>query len=272
MGDENNQNSGDEHNTEEVEQQGSSSAEGTHEGQSGEGGEGQNGEGQQGGKNTVSMSEEKFAEILSTVVGSREGARQEEKEPELTKEQVEKLLNVYKVDEKTLVDMLGEDRKVGATTLQKVIDAVVLQANTMADARIQQVLNKLHEERLAPLERFYQEAQANRETESFYTKNPELKPYEFVVDGVSAKLDAANFKGSKEQFLAEIARTSHEVLKAMGVTVKKGANGNNANRVSSGGGSRMSSLSTGSGQRSAGGGGDGQKNRKPGMAIFDDQE
>jgi len=238
-------------------------------GDTGKGADDKGGEGDKGTEKPVT--EDRLAEVLETLV-----AKRDEKQPEkqYTPEEIDQLLQVYKPSEKLITDLRAEDPKVALAAIKELTAGVIKQANTMADLRIQQIVGDLREKELTPLQRYYQEAAAQREEQAFYTKNDDLKPYELIVNAVTAKIEASGKQfDSKEKVFDEIARVSREAIKSMGITPKKGANGS-AGRTSSSSGSRMSALSSGSGGRAAGGGGAGgnSADRKPGMAVFDADE
>ncbi len=215
------------------------------------------------------VTEERLTEVLEALVTRRED--EPAKPKEYTPEEIDQLLQVYKPSEKLIIDLRAEDPKVALAAIKELVGGVIKQANTMADLRIQQIVGDLREKELTPLQRYYQEAAAQREEATFYGKHDDLKPYELIVNAVSEKLEASGKKfDSKEKLFDEIARVSREAIKSMGITPKKGANGS-AVRPSPQGGSRMSALSSGSGGRVAGGGTVEDK-RRPGMAIFDETE
>ena len=216
------------------------------------------------------VTEERLTQVLETLVsGIADKGEKSEQQKELSQEEIEQLLNVYKPTEKLVDDLAHEDKKVRLAAIKELVSGVVKQSNTMADARVQQLIGEMREKEIVPLQRYYEEVAARREEETFYAKNDDLKPYELIVNSVSAKLEAAGKKfDSKDKLFDEIARVSREAIKSMGIT-PKGATGKQASRASSNGGSRMSALSGGSGGRVAGGGTTGEKDRKPGMAIFD---
>jgi hypothetical protein len=219
------------------------------------------------------VTEERLTQVLETLVtGMADKGSKGEQTKELSQEEIETLLNVYKPTEKLVDDLAHEDKKIRLAAIKELVSGVVKQSNTMADARIQQLIGEMREKEITPLQKYYEEVAARREEETFYAKNDDLKPYELIVNAVSAKLEAAGKKfDDKGKLFDEIARVSREAIKSMGITPKKGATGS-ASRVSSNGGSRMSALSGGSGGRAAGGSSGGSDNRRPGMAIFDDKE
>jgi hypothetical protein len=215
------------------------------------------------------LTEDRLTAVLENLVAKREEG---EKPKEYTQDEIDQLLQVYKPSDKLVTDLRAEDPKVAIAAIKELVGGVIKQANTMADLRIQQIVADLREKEMAPLQRYYQEEAARREEEKFYSKNDDLKPYELVVNAVTAKMEQSGKKfDSKEKAFDEIARLSREAIKSMGIT-PKGATGKLASRTSSQGGSRMSTLSSGSGGRVAGGGDDNGKKRNPVMAIFDDSE
>jgi len=215
--------------------------------------------------------EERITAVLETLVSKRDDSTTD-KPKEYTQDEIDQLLQVYKPSEKLITDLRAEDPKIAVGAIKELVAGVIKQANTMADLRIQQIVGDLREKELTPLQRYYQEAAAAREEQTFYSKNEDLKPYELIVNAVTEKLERSGKTfDDKQKAFDEIARVSRDAIKSMGITPKKGASGS-AGRTSSSSGSRMSTLSSGSGGRVAGGGSGAEDKRRTGMAIFDDSE
>jgi hypothetical protein len=250
---------GDQANLEGNEEQGGEGGEGGDE--EGEGGEG---EGEKPDKPATGLTKDDITDILSRVMPS--GGERETRQPDrqYTQDEIDKMLNVWKPDASFLRKMgFAEPTAEQLSAINELRDNLVRQANTMSEARIQQLFTERQKE-IDEVRGYIYEQRAQAATSAFFAKNPELKPYEEIVDAVSAKLDASGFKApSQDKVFEEIARNTTEVLKRMNVKVeKKGGKPT---------GNRMAQLA-GGGQGGGDGGGKGGGKRKPGMEIFDESD
>ena len=252
---------GDQANLEGNEEQGG--GEGGEGGDDDEGGEGGDDEGGKG-KPATGLTKDDITDILSRVMPS--GGEREQRQPDrqYTQDEIDKMLNVWKPDAGFLRKMgFAEPTAEQLSAINELRDNLVRQANTMSEARIQQLFTERQKE-IDEVRGYISEQRAQAATNAFFAKNPELKPYVEIVDAVSAKLDASGFKApSQDKVFEEIARNTTEVLKRMNVKVEK-KGGKSA-------GNRMAQL-TGGGQGGGDTGGKGGGKRKPGMEIFDESD
>lgn len=239
--------------------------EGNLDGQGG-GGEGvEGGEGDEGDPKPTGLTKDDITSILSTVINHREEAPRKEPEKQYTQAEIDTLLNVWKPDTAFLKKLGFENPTADQlAAVHEMRDHLIRQANTMSEARVQQLLSK-YEERLTELGSYVNEQRAAADVAAFYTTNPELKPYEEIVEAVSSKLESSGFKANtKKEVFAEIAKSTKEVLKRMNVKVDEKKPGSSGQRA----GSRMATLA-GGGSGGGGKGGGGRPARKEGMSIFD---
>jgi hypothetical protein len=213
----------------------------------------------------TNLTKDDITDILTRVVGEREPEAKPQPERQYTQAEIEQLLNVWKPDASFLKKLgFQEPTEEQLAAVHELRDALVRQANTMSEARFQQIMaEKLGD--LDDLRSYVTEQRAQATTQAFYKAHPELEKYEEVVEAVSAKLESSGFKANtRDKVFDEIARSTTAVLSRMGVKLedrkasKTGAAGN-----------RMSKLASG-GQTGGGGGHTPAARKKPDMSIFDE--
>lgn len=200
--------------------------------------------------------------ILSSVIPAAiDQAKSKQDEPKLTEEEVNKLLNVWNPDTSFLQSLgIASPTADNLKALHSMRDALIRQANTMADARLQQYVKDQLKD-LDEIRGYISEQRAAATMKSFYEKYPELQQYEEIVDAVSSKLDSNGFKAdTQEKVFEAVGKGTHEVLKRMNVKVEASKANNGTHR--------MARLA---GSGSPGGTG-APKRRDPNMAIFDESE
>jgi hypothetical protein len=240
-------------------------AEGGKEGDDDEGGDGEGGDDDAGkAKTATGLTKDDITDILSRVMPSGGERETKQLDRQYTQDEIDKMLNVWKPDAGFLRKMgFAEPTAEQLSAIHELRDNLIRQANTMSEARIQQLFSERQKE-IDEVRGYISEQRAQAATNAFFAKNPELKPYEEIVDAVSAKLDASGFKApSQDKVFEEIARNTTEVLKRMNVKVEK-KGGKPA-------GSRMAQLA-GGGQGGGEAGGKGGGKRKVGMEIFDETD
>ncbi len=239
------------------------------------GGEGEDKKGEEGegeGKpKPTGLTKDDITDILSRVIpaGEQRGGAREEQTKQYTQAEIEQLLNVWKPDASFLKKLgFPEPTAEQLAAVHEMRDHLIRQANTMSEARVQQLLGE-YKSQLEELSTYVSEQRAQAATNSFFSQYSELKPYEEIVEAVSAKLEASGFKApTQAKVFEEIAKNTTEVLKRMNVKIEKKSGGGAG--TGGNGQSRMSRL-TGGGQGGGGESGKGDKKR-PGMEIFDEKE
>ena len=247
---------------------------GTGDDKSGKGGEG--GEGAETALDkTTGLTKEDITEILKSAgVGERPAAAVDsgaKREPP-SEAELEKMFNVWKPSPELIAQLRSEKPEDAIAALTLIRDGLLKQAMTMAEYRVQQLLTKLHDEQLAPLQTYVSEAQANSFRNDFFEKYPDLTKYESLVDAVAAKLQQAGFQGkSRDEVMKKFADETKAVVK----TLLGAGSGNGAATGTETGaakGKRQMSTLTGGGQGTGGGKGtrgDGAKG-PPGIEVFSD--
>lgn len=236
----------------------------------GNGDEGDGGEGGEGGdgKPATGLTKDDITDILSRVMPAGGSAEREARQPErqLTQEEIERTLNVWKPDVSFLRKLgFAEPTAEQLAAVHEMRDHLVRQANTMSEARFQQALSEFKGQ-LNELSGYVSEQRAAADERAFFSKYKELEPYSEIVEAVSRKLEDSGFKAhSKDKVFEEIAKNTTEVLKRMNIKVEKktGAGSGTAGK----GNGRMAALA-GGGQAGGGGGGDKAAKKRPGMEIF----
>src|ERR1043165_1990693 len=172
-------------------------------------------------------------------------------EPQITQEQFDKMFNVFKADE-TLVKRLTSE--VPAERIQAITDlrdGLIKQAMTMAEYRVKQHLDHLVSERIIPIQSYVSERQAADFHSEFYEKNPDLKPYELIVDAVSTKLTQKGFTAAtRDEVIKRFATGAGAAVKAMTGQPTTATAGGGAGNGAPGGGKpsgkhQMSTLTAG---------------------------
>ncbi len=146
-------------------------------------------------------------------------------------------------------------------------DGLLKQSMTMVEHRVQQLLSKLQDEHIAPLNTYVSEAQAKSFRSDFFEQNKDLEKYESLVDAVAAKLQQAGYKGvDRAEVMKKFADETRAVIKTMipetnGAGVVAKTNGATPTR-------KMASL-TGGGHPSGGKGTVAESKGPAGIEVFD---
>jgi hypothetical protein len=170
---------------------------------------------------------ERVAELLRV---AREPAPEEPKVPQMSEEEMNKLLNVAHVTQEDVTALLeGGENAVAA--LSRVVQAAVLQARTTAWYQTQMLL-KQQQDSLAPVIKHYNQAEQEKLTNQFYQEYKEFTPDKHMklLAAVKTSLDAEQaFVGkSRGDGFKLIAERAKELLTASGtplVPVAQPANG-----------------------------------------------
>jgi len=247
-----------------------------HEGNDGKGGEGgdDKGEDGKGGDDdkpaSTGLTKDDITDILSRVIPTGGGGEGAPKQPErqYTQAEIEQMLNVWKPDASFLKKLgFAEPTAEQLAAVHELRDNLIKQANTMSEARVQQLLAE-RDKRIEEISGYVSEQRAEASVRAFYSKYGELEPYSEIVEAVSTKLESTGFKApTQAKVFEEIANQTNEVLKRMNIKVEKKVAGVGGGTAT--GKNRMASLASG-GQ---GGGEKGQgtrEGRKKDMAIFDE--
>ena len=208
---------------------------------------------------TAQLTQEQIREIVK---GTAEGLRpQQPQQTRLTQEQADQMLNVYRVQAATgheiaasLGLQLSDEQAVKfATVLNAVLDGKTKQAVTMSSIQLEALkrgeLSELRNN-VTPLMQMREQQHEQAMQERFYSKNPDLKPYESILAMVytEMKTEGLRFKTEEEAFSAASTRARAVLSKIPGLQT----NGQTANRNTNSGAarpaaaaSRMSTVSTG---------------------------
>ncbi len=194
-------------------------------------------------------------------------------EPQMSQEDFEKAFNVYKASPELLAQLRSEDPKIALQAVHALRDGIIRQAMTMAEYRVQQHLEKLLGEHVAPLQSYVTEQQATSFRNDFFKKNPELEKYESLVDAVSVKLEKSGWKGkTRDEVFKKYAEETNTIVKQL--LAAGGQNGGQAQTTTGSaaatpGKNRMSTL-TGGGQQAGGQRQAPGSKGPPGVEVFDE--
>lgn len=186
---------------------------------------------------------EKVAEIIRA---SREAGQGEPQAPQMSPEEMNRMLNVVSVSPEQFQSILAGGE--GALeTFNSILQAAVLQARTTAWYQSQVLMRELQQQ-FSPVMDYYQRAQQDRLTESFFKENKEFSPEKHMklLAAVKSSLDAEGaFRGkSQAEGFKIISERAKEVLTASGTPLVPVQS-----PVTNGG--RMAQLSRGAGHGAA---------------------
>lgn len=192
--------------------------------------------------------------IAKSVAAGMKSATPEARQPELTQEQTDKLLNRYLANEDALRAMgIAEPTSENVQAFQTIIDNVAKHSNTVAKVMLQAEMAKLQPQ-LAAVQSTLGEVETEKIRNKFFDSYKELKPYEKIVKAVSQTIDEKKAASmTLEEGMKFVAKETRRILKDSGITLKKqSTNGANANHSAERRVPAMAGLS-GSGRSSTGG-------------------
>jgi hypothetical protein len=227
---------------------------------------------------TPGLTKEEITEILRDAgLGNQQPASapaaQQQPPPQLTSEQFNQMFRVWQPSADHLAQLRSEDPQVAMKAYEMMRDGLVRQAMTMAEYRVQQLIENTTKEfslQLEPITQYVTEAQATAFRDAFYEKYPDLVPYEKLADSVSAKLTAQGFHGkTRDEVMEKFASETRAIVKDLLANAGgNGANGNGQQQPTAPKGRKMSTL-TGGGQTGGPRGQGQQKPAIPGLEVFE---
>lgn len=214
------------------------------------------------------LSAEDIARIVGSSVAASIPKPTAPTPPPMTKEEAAKMLNVMGIDDDFLAKF--DNMETRKAMLERFRDGVVLNADTVAQIRIQQAIEaieKKYEERFGPLESHFTKAQEEQVKQSFVTKYPGLADpkHEMILTAVANHLKAsgATYK-TQDEFFTALATGSEKVLKQYDPNFNLAASANVNNKTKPNGARNALPTTTpgggGGGARGAGGGQGGDSN------------
>jgi hypothetical protein len=186
---------------------------------------------------------EKVAEIIRA---SRETGPGEPAAPQMSQEEMDRMLNVINVSPEDFQAIVGGGES-ALDTFNKIIQGAVLQARTTAWYQSQILMRQLQQQ-MAPVMDYYQRAQQDKLTEQFFNENKDFLPEKHtkLLAAVKTSLDAEGaFRGKTQaEGFKLIVERAKEVLSASGTPLVPVASTTN-------GGRGMAQLSRGAGHGAA---------------------
>lgn len=254
-----------------------------------DGGENDNDGGKKGGRKqdddkedddkSVDDSADRLATALETAIARASGKQGGEGKPQLTPEQIKKLLNPVEITADTLKSLgIAEPTEDQIKAYQAFTGMITKHMISVMNLREENLMRKITEY-ATPMERFYQEQAAQRERDSFYKEFPKLQKFDKFVKFAATQVKPTDERGREKslaQVRKEVATYTKNLLKDAGVDLdasgdeEENDNGSNTTHgapESRGSGvPRMSSMQTGgrSGGTNKGGGGN-----NPDADIYD---
>lgn len=229
------------------------------------------------------LTKEDIAELVKSIGASVQPAstsREQEQAP-LTEQQLEQMFNVWKPTPEFLAQLRHESPETAVRALIALRDGMMRQAMSMAEYRVKQLLGDVEQRfagQLTPLTEYVSEARATAFRDDFFEQNPDLEPYEQLVDAVAARLyqsgGDAFLKLTRVERMKLFADESKKLVQEL---LAKGGNpatgGGNGGKGGTPPARRMSTLTSGGqpGSRGAGGGKPttGNKHIDDGLAALD---
>ena len=184
-------------------------------------------------------------------------------------EELEKTFNVWKPSAELVAQLRSEKPEDALAALAQIRDGLLRQAMTMAEYRVQQLLKGMRENELSPIQTYVSEQQATSFRNDFFKTNPDLEQYETLIDGVAAKLQAANaLQGlSRKDIMKKFADDSNIIVKQLLAKGGESSTPTNGKTTGSSPSRKMSTL-TGGGQPTGGRAAAAPKGPS-GMEVFD---
>lgn len=224
-----------------------------------------------------------IAELVSSIGAAVKPTTTEPAQPtsQLSEEQLEQMFNVWKPSPEFIAQLRNESPEIALKALVQLRDGMMRQAMSMAEFRVKQLIDSVRQEitgQITPLNEYVSEARATAFRDDFFEQNPDLEPYEQLVDAVAARLYQSGgqefLKLTRDQrmklFADESKKLVQELLAKGGNPATAGGNGGKGGTTPS---RRMSTLTSGGqpGSRGAGGGKPttGNKHIDDGLAALD---
>lgn len=157
----------------------------------------------------VQLSPESMAALAATL----QPAAPQQAQPQLSQDEVNRLLNVYNVDETALTE-LGLPTT-ALTRFNAILEAKVKQAITAATLHTEMVRRQIAQQ-LEPMHALVRQQQMAQARQEFFTSNTDLVGKEQLVEAVYAKLESEGWRPKdKAEAFKIVADQSRQLLKAL---------------------------------------------------------
>jgi hypothetical protein len=240
---------------------------------------------------TTALTKDDIAQILAQAgIGQQQvqpstGQAGQQNQPQISEADFNKQFNVYFPSTDVLSGLRSDDPKVQTAAFLAMRDGIIKQALTMSEYRAQQAREQLLNEHIQPISQYVESERNERNRESFFKANEDLRPYQQIVDAVATSLQQKGFQAKTlKEYHTRYAAEARAMLKQAGINLTgstananangqgagaaagKIGNGNNGNGTQPN--QRKMSALTGGGQ-SSGGRQAGGPSGPAGMEVFD---
>lgn len=161
---------------------------------------------------SLNLSTEQFQELLSRVGGQpSQQAQEKQKDPEITPEEYDRLMNVVKPSAAHVQKIL-EGGEAAVQAMNELLQGAARQAVTMTNYQLQVLEDRLKQQ-LNPLLAQQQAAQTAALKQEFFSEHKDLADFEPVVLAVRQQLIDEQYKApDKKTAFAEVAKRSRAIL------------------------------------------------------------
>lgn len=178
-------------------------------------------------------------------------AQPRQKDPELTQEQLDKLLNPVRVSREDMAEIFGieDPATISDKRLQKMqalLNATVKNSTSMAHLMQEQRMRKLMED-AGPMQSFYQEQQAQAQKTNFFKAHPKLEKFPKFVAFAASQVQARNADGSEKTVktvIDEVASFVKDLLKESNIDLDADDNSDATVTTQATGGSKVPTMAS----------------------------
>lgn len=171
--------------------------------------------------------DEEMAALADRIVERRMRASQPKpKEPEMTQEQLEKLLNPVRVTREDMAELFGiedpttiSDKRLAK--LQTLLGATVKNSTSLTNVMLEQRMRNLMNE-AAPMQKFYQEQAEVQQRKMFFDAHPKLEKFPKFVQFAATQVSPTKADGTEKsvaEAMTDIAAIVKDMLKETGVDI-----------------------------------------------------
>lgn len=173
-------------------------------------------------KNVVELSPEAIKALADTMRTSPTSSPgQPQSQPQMSDEEIDKILNTVKVAETDLTEIFEGGPK-AVTAMQRLLESTVKNAVAVSTLVANQRLAEI-DSRYSPLMQAHVTQQRESLRKEFFASNSNLEKYSDIVEVVGEQMQKSGFKGDKKQVFEELAKRTAEFLKKNGIDVSASA-------------------------------------------------
>lgn len=168
------------------------------------------------------LSDERIAEITARVLKAQQPKQEE---PQLSAEQIEKLINPVKVTKEDVAELTGQDPATvtdkQVAFLQRFANATAKNATSLSALVLEQRSRAL-ESKYEPVRSYYEQQQARAQVDAYHAQYPHLKQYEKISQSVARTVSPTKVDGSfktPQEIFKEVSDGVVATLKASGINI-----------------------------------------------------